>query len=226
MSTKSKNKKALLDELSQESSATVTKRSRGPMNLGDGNLTRDMDKPAIDETNEPSETVIDFSYKVDHDKSEVYFYDKSEGENTELVWDFGNGETFEGNTPGKISYDVPGKYQVVLKDNLSGQSKEKSFSIKASGSDSPEEKEALRAEKIKLAYTGGFETFIEKARREEFDFGVNNVRLSKNIHSTLSRICVNRVSITSLTNYILAKFIEDNREEVKKYLEENSKLEF
>lgn len=218
----SKNKKALLEELKGNTQSGESKRSRGPMHLKEGSLIGTEQK--VKETDQ--EVVVDFIYKVDHEKCEVSFYEKVEGDKSDLIWDFGNGQTFEGASPEKVSYDEPGRYTATLTDRISGMAKEKTFAIKHDSDSKESAEDKLKVDKIKSNYTGGLESFIENARREEFDFGVNNVRLSKNIHGVLSKICVNKVTITSLTNYIISNFIEENRNEIKKYIEKNNQFDF
>ena len=218
----SKNKKALLEELKGNKPSTESKRTRGPVQIGPGSL---IGSEKRNEGTSSQEVLVDFIYKVDHEKNEVSFYDKVEGDEVDLFWDFGNGKTFEGRSPEKVSFSEPGRYTATLTDRISGTTKEKTFAIKHDSNEN-ETGDKLKADKVKSSYTGGLESFLENARREEFDFGVNNVRLSKNIHGVLSKICVNKVTITNLTNYIISNFIDENREEIRKYIERNNKFDF
>lgn len=217
----SKNKKALLEELKGNKQSGESKRSRGPVHLKEGSLIGTEQKAKESD----QEVQVDFIYKVEHEKNEVSFYDKVEGDDVDLFWDFGNGKTFEGRSPEKVSYTEPGRYTATLTDRISGTTKEKTFAIKHD-SEGNETVDKLKADKVKSSYTGGLESFLENARREEFDFGVNNVRLAKNIHGVLSKMCVNKVTITNLTNYIISNFIDENREEIRKHIELNNKFDF
>ncbi len=213
---KTKNKKDLLKQLSQSVKDEPAKRSRGPVNLGTGSTignTPSQETPA---------TTIDFSYKVEQEKNEVYFYNKSEGEGLDLEWDFGNGSTYEGDEPGKVNYEEPGKYTVILTDRNSGTTKEKSFKLKDT-SLSPPIKEKTPAP---MATTNKLTDILDTARKEEFMMTMNNVRLDKTVHSVFSRLTSDNGTITNLSNYILKKFISEHRDEIKKHIEQLNQVEF